>query len=342
MQFPQARLVWSMSSSTRPTSSAPATRNAAGGHRRFVDQVVREHPAVHSRDDEQRLARAARPWVRFRAAWRDERGADAPYPHDLQLVPRVARAKAAHDEMVLRNVRLVETIGRRLRSGDELEDLVAVGLHGLHRAADRYDPERGVRFASFADSYIRGAMLDWLNHDHAVYVPDAPHDDARRVWSAQNGDADGADIASKVSPEAAQRAAHVRALRSTVSLDAAPAAYDGEGTVNAVGATVADPRAAAAFEDVLRGTVADDVHRLLRDALRGADGAVDDDAYRAFCLRWGLGSDEGQRTYREVGALLGMHEGRVRAIDAGVMAVVQAQCGSPQWTALRDSLTATR
>lgn len=44
----------------------------------------------------------------------------------------------------------------------ELEDLISYGAVGLIQAVDRFDPERGIKFSTFAVSRIRGAILDGL------------------------------------------------------------------------------------------------------------------------------------------------------------------------------------
>jgi RNA polymerase sigma factor for flagellar operon FliA len=44
----------------------------------------------------------------------------------------------------------------------EESDLVSVGLVGLMDAAERFDPSRGFKFATFAEFRVRGAMLDEL------------------------------------------------------------------------------------------------------------------------------------------------------------------------------------
>jgi RNA polymerase sigma factor for flagellar operon FliA len=60
----------------------------------------------------------------------------------------------------------VEVIARRVgpRTHPELtkDDLVAYGMIGLLEAFDRYEAERGIPFAAFADYRVRGAMLDVL------------------------------------------------------------------------------------------------------------------------------------------------------------------------------------
>lgn len=44
----------------------------------------------------------------------------------------------------------------------ELDDLVGYGAIGLIQAIDRFDPGRGVKFATYAIARIRGAMLDGM------------------------------------------------------------------------------------------------------------------------------------------------------------------------------------
>lgn len=50
----------------------------------------------------------------------------------------------------------------RLPAHVDLQDLVSSGALGLMEAMDKFDPSRGVRFESFAEARIRGAMLDEL------------------------------------------------------------------------------------------------------------------------------------------------------------------------------------
>lgn len=47
-------------------------------------------------------------------------------------------------------------------SGLDVGDLVAWGVFGLAGAIDAFDPDRGVKFATFASVRIRGAMIDEL------------------------------------------------------------------------------------------------------------------------------------------------------------------------------------
>src|SRR5262245_5291591 len=82
-----------------------------------------------------------------------------------QLDLHLRRARRNRDTRVLHHLPLVRYVVRRLRPATsrlEVDDLVSAGTIGLIEAADRYDPERGVTFASFAYRRIRGAVIDEL------------------------------------------------------------------------------------------------------------------------------------------------------------------------------------
>ncbi|MFQ5768644.1 MAG: FliA/WhiG family RNA polymerase sigma factor [Acidobacteriota bacterium] len=53
-------------------------------------------------------------------------------------------------------------LAARLPREASLDDLIGDGLLGLMEAVRRFEPEKGVQFATFAESRIRGAMLDGL------------------------------------------------------------------------------------------------------------------------------------------------------------------------------------
>ncbi len=58
--------------------------------------------------------------------------------------------------------RVVERIARRLPAEVEVDDLIQQGVFGLMDAVDSFDPERGVKFSTFAGQRVRGAVLDYL------------------------------------------------------------------------------------------------------------------------------------------------------------------------------------
>lgn len=80
-----------------------------------------------------------------------------------------ASAASKREELILAHLPLVRHILGRLRAqlprGVDRENLEAAGILGLVEAANRFDPQRGVRFDTFAYRRIRGAVLDELRRN---------------------------------------------------------------------------------------------------------------------------------------------------------------------------------
>jgi RNA polymerase sigma factor (sigma-70 family) len=89
---------------------------------------------------------------------------------DERALARAARdggAPEAVDRLVRANLRFVVKVAYRYRRpGVRVADLVQEGNVGLLRAARRFDPERGVRFVSYAAWWIRAAIQDYLERAH--------------------------------------------------------------------------------------------------------------------------------------------------------------------------------
>jgi RNA polymerase sigma factor for flagellar operon FliA len=81
------------------------------------------------------------------------------------------RLPTTDSELLRRYGVLIDRVGRRLAARVGLahlaDELWSVGALGLLEAARRFEPARGVRFETFAEHRIRGAMLDELRKmDH--------------------------------------------------------------------------------------------------------------------------------------------------------------------------------
>jgi RNA polymerase sigma factor for flagellar operon FliA len=76
---------------------------------------------------------------------------------------------ACHSDRVAASLPFVESLARRVASSMphsiELGDLVQDGMIGLIDAARRYDEGRGIKFETFAERRVRGAMIDALRKD---------------------------------------------------------------------------------------------------------------------------------------------------------------------------------
>lgn len=95
--------------------------------------------------------------------------------------------RSDRDELILRYLPLAYRLAARYRrSGVPLEDLAQIASLGLVKAADRFDPGRGVSFGAFAGPTIVGELNHYLRDcAWAVHVERPAQQRARRVGVAQ-------------------------------------------------------------------------------------------------------------------------------------------------------------
>lgn len=81
--------------------------------------------------------------------------------------------RALRDALVEEHVRLAEFLARRFQHrGEPLDDLRQVALVGLLKAVERFEPERGLQFSSFATPTIVGELKrHFRDKGWAVRVP---------------------------------------------------------------------------------------------------------------------------------------------------------------------------
>jgi RNA polymerase sigma-B factor len=67
--------------------------------------------------------------------------------------------EAARDELVVSHLNLVRFLSAKFKNrGEPLDDLIQVGTIGLIKAIDRFDPERGLEFTTYATPTIMGEL----------------------------------------------------------------------------------------------------------------------------------------------------------------------------------------
>jgi RNA polymerase sigma-32 factor len=88
---------------------------------------------------------------------------------ELSVAWRERGDRAALSELVGSHLRLVVKIARGFGGyGLPLPDLVAEGNVGLMQAAEKYDPERGFRFATYAMWWIRASIQEYILHSWSL------------------------------------------------------------------------------------------------------------------------------------------------------------------------------
>ena len=94
----------------------------------------------------------------------------------------------ATNKLVVHNLRLVVSIAKKyMYYGTSLLDLIEEGNLGLMKAADKYDPERGCKFSTYATWWIRQAVTRALsNQARTVRVPVYVTDEVARCRNASD------------------------------------------------------------------------------------------------------------------------------------------------------------
>jgi RNA polymerase sigma-B factor len=101
------------------------------------------------------------------------------FSSDLELFKRYANEPSIclRNRLVQLNLGLVRKVAYQMSRtcAEAYEDLEQIAVFGLIRAVERFSPDRGVAFSSFAMPYIRGEILHYLrDRGSMIKIP--------RVW----------------------------------------------------------------------------------------------------------------------------------------------------------------
>ncbi|MEU8551405.1 RNA polymerase sigma factor SigF [Streptomyces roseoverticillatus] len=119
--------------------------------------------------------------------------------------PEHARVRAA---LIEANLPLVRYAAARFRSRNEpMEDVIQVGTIGLINAIDRFDPDRGVQFPTFAMPTVVGEIKRYFRDNvRTVHVPRRLHE----LWVQVNGASEDLTVLHGRTPTTAEIAERLR------------------------------------------------------------------------------------------------------------------------------------
>jgi len=223
------------------------------------------------------------------------------------------RLKAAKNEFVKANLRLVVSIARRFNHGRlPLADLIQEGNIGLMKAVERYDYHRGFRFSTYASWWIRHAISRALaDKGRAVRLPvhmiDAYHRIAksqRELQSKLERPPTTQEIAAATGIEAEKLEKMKTFLSETpVSLDRPISDEDGRRLID----VLVDPNEGPAVPEQMASTETQSEMLRLLASLKPIEADI-------LRKRFGLVTDK-ERTLKEIGDEYRLSRERVRQLQ---------------------------
>ena len=233
-----------------------------------------------------------------------------------------SRIKAHGDEDALRrlvegNLRFVVSYAKRYRGlGVSFLDLIHEGNLGLMEAARRFDPDRNVKFITYAVWWIRQAITHALSvQSRAFAIP------ARLSGLAARLGREVADLTEALERAPTSREiAHdldisvgdVDALLRIGSSDMSLSERVGSGRDGGDGPELSELIEQAAVPPVEEEML----HRAVTNRVRAALGELEARERDVVELRFGLDRDGEPRTLQEVGDTLGLSRERIRQIES--------------------------
>ena len=238
--------------------------------------------------------------------------------------PKVQRAKeryeALRNRMVAANLRLAVSIAKKYQhSGIPLLDLIQEGSEGLMRAAEKFEPQRGFKFSTYAVWWIRQRVRTAIQEkSRVIRIGESAGTRLRSVLeqAANRRDDDPRNIAFEDLPvEFANQSRKddfrrtFYASRDILSLDR-PLTASGD-------STAADFIEAEAY-DPDQGLLDQERRAMLGDAF----SVLSDREQKVMRLRFGLDA-EAEHNLAEVGRILEVSRERVRQIEKSSLKKLQ-------------------
>jgi RNA polymerase primary sigma factor len=235
------------------------------------------------------------------------------HAEEIDLSKRAkAGDKGARQRLIEKNLRLVVSVAKKYRGmGLPFEDLIQEGNIGLMKAVEKFDPERGWRFSTYATWWVRQAVQRAVaDKGRTIRVPVHRGDKLRKMARAYN------ELSSEMEREPADEdvagrlgwsVEEVRDLKGSLwdasSLNQ-PLSSDADATE--IGELIEDERASE-----VAGTV---IGEMEMDWLAEAVEMLPERHRYVLIKRYGLG-DEETATLAQLSEELGISRERVRQVQ---------------------------
>ncbi len=235
--------------------------------------------------------------------------------------------RKALDQLVGSHLRLVLKIARgNAGYGLPLNDLVSEGFVGLMQAVEKFDPDKGARFATYATWWIRATMHEYILHSWSLVKMGTTAAQKKLFFNLRRLKRDlEAFEEGDLDPEIAAKIAKELDVRDSDVIDMNRRLASGDWSLNVV---VSEEEGRAEFQDLLvddspdvESIVADaDEYAKRRDLMRAALGQLND-RERDIVEKRRL--SETPETLQDLGERYGISRERVRQIEARALDKLQ-------------------